>query len=129
MGYLQPSDPIVMNIHELLFTAITWVRNLSAVGYRPPLAGLFAVAGSSVCATLQAQVLNLREGGFVSEHDALLANSIATVLCGGGLAAGTLVDEAWLLRLEREHFVNLLQTSKTQQRLMGMLQTGKPVRN
>ena len=53
----------------------------------------------------------------------------ATVLCGGNVDRGTLVDEAWLLRLEREHFVALARMPKTQERIMGMLQTGKPVRN
>ena len=31
--------------------------------------------------------------------------------------------------LEREAFVSLLQNPKTQERIMGMMQTGKPVRN
>jgi len=39
------------------------------------------------------------------------------------------VDEDWLLALERKAFVDLLGSSKTQERIMGMLQTGKPVRN
>lgn len=45
------------------------------------------------------------------------------------MEAGALVDEEWLLALERKAFVELLGTAKTQERIMGMLQTGKPVRN
>jgi 3-hydroxyacyl-CoA dehydrogenase len=50
-------------------------------------------------------------------------------VCGGDVEAGSLVDEEWLLTLERRAFVDLLGTQKTQERIMGMLQTGKPVRN
>ena len=33
------------------------------------------------------------------------------------------------MRMERERFCALLDHPKTQERIMGMLQTGKPVRN
>ncbi|KAG1461873.1 hypothetical protein G6F57_014054 [Rhizopus arrhizus] len=42
---------------------------------------------------------------------------------------GTLVDEEWLLTLERKHFVELAQQEKTQARIAHMLKTGKPLRN
>ena len=35
----------------------------------------------------------------------------------------------WLLDMERKAFLELLNHPKTQERIMGMLQTGKPVRN
>ena len=43
--------------------------------------------------------------------------------------AGTLVSEEYLMALERKHFCGLLEHPKTQERIMGMLSTGKPVRN
>jgi 3-hydroxyacyl-CoA dehydrogenase len=51
------------------------------------------------------------------------------VMCGGEVEAGSLVDEVTLMALERKHFCALLGHPKTQERIMGMLQTGKPVRN
>jgi 3-hydroxyacyl-CoA dehydrogenase len=42
--------------------------------------------------------------------------------------AGTLVNEEYLMALER-NFTGLLGHPKTQARIMGMLATGKPVRN
>jgi 3-hydroxyacyl-CoA dehydrogenase len=42
---------------------------------------------------------------------------------------GSLVDEQWLLTVERTLFVELLKTEKTQQRIQHMLETGKPLRN
>ncbi len=50
-------------------------------------------------------------------------------MCGGDVDAGTVVDEDWMLALEREGFMSLLEHPKTQERIMGMMQTGKPVRN
>ena len=50
-------------------------------------------------------------------------------MCGGDVEAGSLVDEQWLLDLERKHFVALLATEKTQARIEYMLKNGKPLRN
>ncbi|HTH75910.1 MAG TPA: 3-hydroxyacyl-CoA dehydrogenase/enoyl-CoA hydratase family protein [Trinickia sp.] len=130
MGYLKPSDTIVFNVFELLDTAKKEARALAAAGYRPPLpAKQIPVAGRSAISTIKAQLVNMRDGNFISAHDFLIASRIAEVVCGGDVEAGSLVDEEWLLALERRAFVDLLGTQKTQERIMGMLQTGKPVRN
>ena len=44
-------------------------------------------------------------------------------------ATGSLVTEEYLMAMERDRFCSLLEHPKTQERIMGMLQTGKPVRN
>lgn len=130
MGYLKPSDTIVFNVFELLDTAKKEARALAAAGYRPPLrATQVPVAGRSAIATIKASLVNMRDGRFISDHDFLIASRIAEAVCGGDVEAGSLVDEEWLLALERRAFVDLLGTQKTQERIMGMLQTGKPVRN
>ncbi|HEU0200759.1 MAG TPA: 3-hydroxyacyl-CoA dehydrogenase NAD-binding domain-containing protein [Burkholderiaceae bacterium] len=130
MGYLLPSDTIVFNSHELLWTAIGEAFALHATGYRPPLrVKAFPVAGRSGLATIKAQLVNMRDGGFVSAHDFFIASCIAETMCGGDVEAGALVDEQWLLDLERKFFTQLVNHPKSQERMMGMMQTGKPVRN
>ncbi|WP_244814454.1 3-hydroxyacyl-CoA dehydrogenase/enoyl-CoA hydratase family protein [Caballeronia sp. Lep1P3] len=130
MGYLKPSDTIVFNVHELLDIATKEARALADAGYRAPLrAKQIPVAGRSALSTIKASLVNMRDGRFISEHDFLIASRIAEVVCGGDVEGGSLVDEEWLLALERRAFVELLATQKTQERIMGMLQTGKPVRN
>ncbi|WP_423192818.1 3-hydroxyacyl-CoA dehydrogenase/enoyl-CoA hydratase family protein [Cupriavidus sp. H18C2] len=130
IGYVQPTDTIVYNVHELLYVAQSEVRALANAGYRAPLPGqLIPVAGRSGIATIQASLVNMRDGNFISAHDFLIASRIAEVVCGGDVEAGSLVSEEWLLALERKAFIDLLGTGKTQERIMGMLQTGKPVRN
>ena len=80
-------------------------------------------------ATLKMMLVNMKEGGFISEHDYDISSRIATILCGGEVEPGSVVDEKWLLDLERRHFVELAKTPKTQERIEHMLKTGKPLRN
>ena len=129
LGYLLESDTIVPNKDELLFVAIGEARALFAAGYRPPHRRLFPVAGRNGKATVQGQLVNLRDGGFISQHDFHIASLIAGVVTGGDVDAGTMVTEDYLMTLERQAFCSLLTKPKTQERILGMLSTGKPVRN
>jgi len=129
LGYLLWSDVIVPNKDELLHVAITQARAMFDSGYRAPAKTLFPVAGRSAVATIKGQLANMRDGGFISAHDFHIAALIAGVVCGGDVDAGSLVSEEYLMTLERNAFCGLLEHPKTQERIMGMLQTGKPVRN
>jgi 3-hydroxyacyl-CoA dehydrogenase len=129
LGYLLWSDVVVPNKDELLFVAIAQAKALFDSGYRAPARALFPVAGRSAIATIKAQIANLRDGGFASAHDFHIGALIAEVVCGGQVEAGSLVTEEYLMALERQHFCSLLEHPKTQERIMGMLSTGKPVRN
>ena len=129
MGYLGADDVIVFNAYELLHVAKVEARAMFDAGYRPPLKALVPVAGRYGMATIMAQLVNMRDGGFISPHDYKLGSMIAEIVCGGEVEAGSLVSEQWLLDLERKAFMELLNHPKTQERIMGMMQTGKPVRN
>jgi 3-hydroxyacyl-CoA dehydrogenase len=85
--------------------------------------------GKTGIATLTMLLVNMRDGGFISEWDFEIGRRIATVICGGEVESGSLVDEEWLLKLEREQFLALLQDSRTQARIAHTLATGKPLRN
>jgi len=128
-GYLLDSDIIVPHKDEVLHVAIAQAKAMYESGYRAPAKKLFAVAGRNVKATLQSSLINMRDGGFISAHDYHISSCIADVLTGGDVDAGTLVSEEYLHALERKHFCALLDNPKTQERIMGMLSTGKPVRN
>ena len=100
-----------------------------AVAVTPIMNALVAAAGRSGTATIMAQLVNMRDGGFISAHDFHLGTTIAEVMCGGDIEPGSLVDETWIMALERKAFMSLLTHPRTQERIMGMMQTGKPVRN
>ena len=129
LGYLLDSDVIVPNKDELLYVAIAEVKAMADAGWRAPLKKLFPVAGRAGKATIQGQLVNMRDGGFISQHDFRIASLIANVVTGGDVDTGTLVSEEYLMTLERRAFCELVQHPKTQERILGMLSTGKPVRN
>jgi 3-hydroxyacyl-CoA dehydrogenase len=129
MGYLKPDDVIVFNPYELLHVAKVEARAMFDAGYRPPLKARVPVVGRYGMATIMAQLVNMRDGGFISAHDYKLGSMIAEIVSGGEIEQGSIVDEQWLLDLERKAFMELLNNPKTQERIMGMMQTGKPVRN
>jgi 3-hydroxyacyl-CoA dehydrogenase len=129
LGYLLDSDVIVPHKDELLYVALQQAKAMYDAGYRPPYKRMFPVAGRSAKATIQGQLVNLRDGGFASAHDFHIASLIANVVTGGDVDANTLVNEEYLMTLERQAFCALVQHPKTQERILGMLSTGKPVRN
>jgi 3-hydroxyacyl-CoA dehydrogenase len=129
LGYLLESDVVVAHKDELLFVAINEAKAMYLQGYRAPHKRLFPVAGRSGVATIKGSLVNMRDGGFISAHDFYIAGMIAEVVCGGDVDAGSLVSEEYLMALERKAFCSLLTHPKTQERIMGMMSTGKPVRN
>jgi 3-hydroxyacyl-CoA dehydrogenase len=130
LGFLRESDSVVFNSNEVLHAALAVARSLREVGYRPPLPPQGGKAsGRSGIATLENSLANMGEGGMISQHDCCVGKAVATGLCGGEIDAGALVNEDWLLTVERKMFVELARTEKTQARVRTMLETGKPLRN
>ncbi|HLO64285.1 MAG TPA: enoyl-CoA hydratase/isomerase family protein, partial [Azonexus sp.] len=129
-GFAKPSDTILFNANELLFVAIKEARAMADAGYAPPqMARGIPVAGKNGIATFEMMLVNMKEGGMISAHDYKVAKSAAIALCGGEIETGSLVDEEWLITVERQLFVELLKTPETQARIKHMLETGKPLRN
>jgi 3-hydroxyacyl-CoA dehydrogenase len=130
MGYLKPGDLVIFHPAELLYVAKQQARALADAGVRPALPpAQIPVLGDTGIATLKMMLINMKEGGFISDHDYEISSRIAEILCGGEVEPGSMVDEKWLLDLERRHFVALAKTPKTQERIEHMLKTGKPLRN
>jgi 3-hydroxyacyl-CoA dehydrogenase len=130
LGFLRPSDAITMNRERLLSDAAEKAASLAAAGYTAPIPRTDIPApGENALATLKLAVWTMREGQFISEHDAKVANWVAFALSGGKVTPGTLVSEQYLLDLEREAFLSLCGEKKTQERIAFTLKTGKPLRN
>jgi len=130
LGFLRQCDRVVMHRFELLHVAKQELSAMHAAGYRPPLRAVsIPVAGRGAIATLRMGMQNMLAGNYISEHDYLIGSKLAHVMCGGDVEAGSTVDEQWFLDLEREAFIELLATEKSQARVEHMLKTGKPLRN
>ncbi|MFZ9429745.1 MAG: 3-hydroxyacyl-CoA dehydrogenase/enoyl-CoA hydratase family protein, partial [Burkholderiaceae bacterium] len=117
LGYLLDVDVVVAHKDELLFVATHQARAMAESGYRPPPKALFPVVGRNGIATIEGQLANMRDGGFISAHDFHIAKLIAEVVCGGDVDAGSLVTEDYLMALARARFCSLLDHPKTQERI------------
>ena len=129
MGYLRQSDGLSINRDHLLYDAKQAVLALHDKGYKPPLQEKIPVVGETGYATLLLAAQSMKASGFLSDYDVKIAKKLAYVIAGGRVPYGTVVEEQYLLDLERESFLSLISETKTQQRMQYMLQKGKPLRN
>lgn len=130
MGILTPRDRISLNSDRQLADAKAAVRELAALGYTMPVqANNIRVQGRTGLALFEAGIYGMREGNYISDHDAKIAGKIANVMCGGDLSSPQEVSEQYLLDLEREAFVSLCGEKKTLERIQSILTGGKPLRN
>lgn len=130
IGFAKASDKVVFHSGELLYTALKQARALADMGYYPPATPTqVTVAGRGGIANFDMLLINMLEGGMISEHDYRVAHAAAVALCGGDIDSGSQVDEEWLLAVERHEFVKLLRTPETLARIQHTLKTGKPLRN
>jgi 3-hydroxyacyl-CoA dehydrogenase len=130
LGFLSVDDSISMNRDRLIADAKKEVLSLAASGYVQPQQRTDILAlGMPALATLKLGVHMMKRAGYISDHDGLIGEKLARILTGGDLNHQTRVSEQYLLDLEREAFLSLIGTRKTQDRIAHMLKTGKPLRN
>lgn len=127
LGLLRASDRISMNRDRLLADAKARVRDLAA-DYAPPPPARIRALGKEAFGNLEYAVWAMREAGYISDHDVRIGTQLAYVLSGGDGPPRD-VTEQDVLDLEREAFLHLLGTKETQERIVHMLKTGKPLRN
>lgn len=130
IGFLREEDSISMNADRLIADAKQEILALAGVGYTQPQERTDILAlGNPALATLKLGIHQMKRGGYISDHDALIGEKLARILTGGDLNHPTQVSETYLLDLEREAFLSLCGERKTQERIAQMLKTGKPLRN
>jgi 3-hydroxyacyl-CoA dehydrogenase len=130
IGYLRDADTTSMNRDRLIADAKAVALERAREGYRPPAPRTsIRVGGDGVVAALKLGVHLAWRAGRISDHDALIGRTLATILAGGSLPHETTVCEQYLLDLEREAFLKLCGERKTLERIQHTLKTGKPLRN
>ncbi|WP_042352326.1 3-hydroxyacyl-CoA dehydrogenase/enoyl-CoA hydratase family protein [Bacillus massiliigorillae] len=126
---LNNQDAVSVNADHQLYDAKQVVLALDEQGYTPPVRKKVPVVGETGYATLLLGAKTMLLSGFISEHDLKIAEKLAYVIAGGRVPYGTEVDEQYLLDLELEAFISLVQQPKSQARMQHMLVKGKPLRN
>ncbi|MCR4404005.1 MAG: 3-hydroxyacyl-CoA dehydrogenase/enoyl-CoA hydratase family protein [Candidatus Acetothermia bacterium] len=129
LGFLRVDDGITMNRDRLLADAKAEVLKMHQLGFMPPQTRKIKVLGRNGYGALLMGIKNYEWGNYITEHEALMARKLARVMTGGDLPEGAEVSEQHLLDLEREAFLSLCGTTKTQERIQHFLSTGKTLRN
>jgi 3-hydroxyacyl-CoA dehydrogenase len=123
-------DEVVMNLSRQISEAKRAAIELADAGYvKPNPRNDVRVLGKGALSMIYAGANAMTAGHFISEHDQLISQKLAYVMCGGDLSIPSLVSEQYLLDLEREAFLSLCAEKKTLQRIQSILTTGKPLRN
>ncbi|MGF1559481.1 MAG: 3-hydroxyacyl-CoA dehydrogenase/enoyl-CoA hydratase family protein [Flavobacteriaceae bacterium] len=131
LGILQHGkDIVVVNKDRQIATAKAHAKLMAEAGYtQPPRRKDIKVLGKQALGMFLVGTDAMEASHYISEHDKKIANKLAYVMAGGDLSEPTMVDEQYLLDLEREAFLSLCTEKKTLERIQYMLKTGKPLRN
>jgi 3-hydroxyacyl-CoA dehydrogenase len=128
--FRKGQDAIVLNQSRRIANAKEEVLRLFNAGYTQPLQRTdIKVLGKSGLGALYAGINGMWRGGYATDHDKLVAKKLAYVMCGGDLSEPTLVNEQYLLDLEREAFLSLCGEKKTLERIQSVITAGRPIRN
>lgn len=126
LGYLEKNDRITNNEKNLVKDAKQTVIQLFNEDYLPPVKRKIPVTGNMGFQMIMKEVNKRVQKGELSNYGAIIAEKLAYVLTGGKVEFGTEVEEDYLLKLEKEAFIYLLQQQETQNRMLHLIQTGKP---
>ena len=131
--FLRKTDAVTLDRDRLLSDAkadaLALAEKKTRGEWKPPDPATYRLPGPGGRLVLEQQAENLRLTGKVSEHDVVVASQLARVLTGGDHSPLDMLTEQDVLDLEREAFLHLLGTPKTQERLEVFLRTGRPPRN
>ncbi|MBM3289865.1 MAG: 3-hydroxyacyl-CoA dehydrogenase, partial [Candidatus Hydrogenedentes bacterium] len=117
LGYLSDDNLIVASFDQQIKRAKDVCLGLNQMGYRPPKPASLVAFGEAMRAAFRVALYGFKLGGFASDHDTFIAEKIANILTGGDRLPGTKMTEQDVLDLEREAFLSLVGTEKTQQRI------------
>lgn len=128
--FRKGQDYIVLNQSRRIAKAKEEVLKLYNAGYTQATQRKdIKVLGKSALGALYAGINAMWRGGYATDHDKLVAKKLAYVMCGGDLSEQSLVNEQYLLDLEREAFLSLCGEKKTLERIQSVITSGKPIRN
>lgn len=128
LGYIRKTDGISLSRDQHIWDAKQVVLGLARF-YKKPRPAMIPVMGENFRGMIDAALYGMRQGNFVSDYDVHVSRKVAYIISGGDCAEGTWVSEQEILDLEKEAFISLLGEAKTLERIVHMLNTGKPLRN
>ena len=132
LGYLRPGiDEVIVSSVDQLSYAKKVALQMAEKGYSQPAPrNNVKVLGKEVHGLWLVGADSFAKGGYMSEHDKLIAEKLGYVISGGDISqAMTEVTEKYLLDLERKAFLELAMQKKTLERMQSLITKGKILRN
>lgn len=131
LGYLREGiDEVIVSRKDQLIHAKKSALILAEKGYSQPVERKdITVLGKEGMGIVYAGANAMHSGNYISDHDKLISEKLGKVMCGGDLSEKQLVDEQYLLGLERMAFIECCATRKTLERLEHFVKSGKILRN
>ena len=126
---IKNRDKVTIGENNLIADAKASALNLANQGYTQTVPKKIKVLGKEGLGMFMVGAHSMHAAGYITEHEKLMSEKLAYVICGGDLSSPTLVSEQYLLNLEREAFLSLCGERKTLERIEYMLKKGKPLRN
>ena len=131
LGYLRKGiDEVVVDKDYQLVRAKEACLSLYNQGYTQPVKEKnITVLGEEGLGIVYVGADTMTHGKYISEHDKYISEQLGFVLAGGDLSGLNVVDEQYLLDLERKAFLDLCTKKKTLERIQSIVTKGKILRN
>lgn len=131
LGYLRKGiDEVVVDKDYQLVRAKEACLSLYNQGYTQPVKEKnITVLGEEGLGIVYVGADTMAHGKYISEHDKYISEKLGFVLAGGDLSGLNVVDEQYLLDLERKAFLDLCTKKKTLERIQSIVTKGKIIRN
>ena len=124
---LNKHDKKVMNRNNLLKESkILLEKNKD---FRPPEECKFKLSGKQVRDKMYKSLEKLYKDKKILDHGLEVGKELAYVLSGGDTDLSKEINEDQMYKLELNSFMKLIETEKTQNRIIHTLKTGKPLVN
>jgi len=128
MKFLLKKDKVVINRDRLLHESEKLLEEIKE-NYKPHKEPIFKLTGKGVRDKMYEMLENLYKEKKILDHGLEVGKQLAFVLSGGNTTVDKQLGEEDIYALELEAFMNLIQMSKTQERIQHTLETGKPLVN
>jgi 3-hydroxyacyl-CoA dehydrogenase len=125
--FLDDNHEVIINRNNLLPMARAYIEQNK--NFKPPVKCKFKLSGDQVRKKMQKVLDELYNSKKILDHGMIVGKELANVLSGGDTNLSKEISEEQMYKLELESFMKLLETDKTQKRIVHTLKTSKPLIN
>ena len=125
--FLDSNHEVIINRNNLLSSARAFIKNNKDLS--TPKQCKFKLSGEQVRKKMQKILDDLYDSKKILDHGMEVGKELAYVLSGGDTDLSKEISEDQMYKLELNSFMKLIETEKTQNRIIHTLKTGKPLVN